>query len=213
MSRLSGYCRAARLFPRATRVALAAAFWLAASTTGALCQSVDPVHPVKVSKDGRYFVDQNGDPVFWLGTTQWQLFREYTLEDARSSSKTKASGFAFVQVMLMGVGDGTKPERLRGEALDRRQSADAQRGLFQERGCRRPDRPRQQPGHLHDALPPAVPQAHHRPKRPGVGEMAGPAVQGRPNRLVHDARGEAGIRAASCGSWPRACARATAGAT
>jgi hypothetical protein len=69
----------------------------------------EPVYPVKVSQDGRYFVDQKGEPVFWLGTTQWQLFREYRLEDARTIiRKTREKGFAFAQVMLMGVGDGTK---------------------------------------------------------------------------------------------------------
>jgi hypothetical protein len=30
----------------------------------------------RVSPDGRYFVDQDGTPVFWLGTTQWQLFHD-----------------------------------------------------------------------------------------------------------------------------------------
>ncbi len=70
----------------------------------------EPVYPVKVSENGRYFIDQKGDPVFWLGTTQWQLFREYSREDARTIlEKSKDKGFAFVQVMLMGVGDGTKP--------------------------------------------------------------------------------------------------------
>jgi len=68
-----------------------------------------PVYPVKVSDNGRYFVDQKGSPVFWLGTTQWQLFREYTVEDARTIlEKTADKGFVFAQVMLMGVGDGTK---------------------------------------------------------------------------------------------------------
>ena len=71
---------------------------------------VEPRYPVKVSKNGRYFVDQKGEPVFWLGTTQWQLFREYSLDDARTIiEKSKEKGFAFAQVMLMGVGDGTKP--------------------------------------------------------------------------------------------------------
>jgi hypothetical protein len=70
----------------------------------------EPVYPLKVSANQRYFVDQKGDPVFWLGTTQWQLFREYTLEEARTIiEQSKARGFAFAQVMLMGVGDGTKP--------------------------------------------------------------------------------------------------------
>ena len=69
----------------------------------------EPVYPLKVSENHRYFTDQKGDPVFWLGTTQWQLFREYTLEEARTIiEKTKGHGFAFAQVMLLGVGDGTK---------------------------------------------------------------------------------------------------------
>ncbi len=73
--------------------------------------SADPAAlPVKVSSNKRYFVDQNDQPVFWLGTTQWQLFRGYTLEDAKTIlERTAAHGFSFVQVMLMGVGDGTVP--------------------------------------------------------------------------------------------------------
>jgi hypothetical protein len=44
-----------------------------------------------------------------MGTTQWQLFREYTLEEAEEIlEKTRSKGFAFAQVMLMGVGDGTQ---------------------------------------------------------------------------------------------------------
>ncbi len=73
--------------------------------------SADPAAlPVKVSPNQRYFVDQNDQPVFWLGTTQWQLFRGYTLEDAKTIlERTAAHGFSFVQVMLLGVGDGTVP--------------------------------------------------------------------------------------------------------
>ena len=73
-------------------------------------QAGEPVYPVKVSANGRYFVDQKDNPVFWMGTTQWELFRRYTVEEARTIlEKSKDKGFAFVQVMLMGVGDGTKP--------------------------------------------------------------------------------------------------------
>lgn len=76
----------------------------AASITG----DGDATYPIKVSENGRYFVDQRGKPVFWLGTTQWELFRGYSLADARTIfEKSKSKGFAFVQVMLMGVGDGT----------------------------------------------------------------------------------------------------------
>ena len=70
----------------------------------------EAVYPAKVSPNGRYFVDQKGEPVFWLGTTQWQLFRDNTPEDARLIlANAKAKGFSFVQAMLAGVGDGTKP--------------------------------------------------------------------------------------------------------
>ena len=70
----------------------------------------EPVYPLRVSDNRRYFTDQKGEPVFWLGTTQWQLFRDYTLEEARMIiENSKGHGFAFAQVMLLGVGDGTKP--------------------------------------------------------------------------------------------------------
>jgi hypothetical protein len=66
--------------------------------------------PVKVSKDGRYFVDSEGSPFFWLGTTQWQIFREHPLTEAELIlDKTRENGFSFVQAMLLGVGDGTTP--------------------------------------------------------------------------------------------------------
>jgi len=65
---------------------------------------------VKVSKNGRYFVDSEGKPFFWLGTTQWQIFREHPLAEAELIlDKTRENGFSFVQVMLLGVGDGTTP--------------------------------------------------------------------------------------------------------
>ena len=70
----------------------------------------EPVYPVKVSENGRYFVDQKGNPIFWMGTTQWQIFRDYTLDEVRTTlENTKSKGFVFVQAMLMGVGDGTLP--------------------------------------------------------------------------------------------------------
>lgn len=44
-----------------------------------------------------------------MGTTQWELFRGYSLEDAKLIvEKSAGTGFTFAQVMLLGVGDGTK---------------------------------------------------------------------------------------------------------
>src|SRR5262245_19384749 len=69
----------------------------------------EPVWPVRISENRRYFGDQRGQPVFWLGTTQWQIFREHTLEEARAILEgVKDKGFVFIQAMLAGVGDGTK---------------------------------------------------------------------------------------------------------
>ncbi|MGB2820930.1 MAG: glycoside hydrolase family 140 protein [Phycisphaerae bacterium] len=87
-------------------IALAAG--IGALAAGAAAE--EPVYPVKVSSTGRYFVDQKDRPVFWLGTTQWQLFRDNTPEEADVIlANVKDKGFSFVQVMLAGVGDGTRP--------------------------------------------------------------------------------------------------------
>lgn len=92
---------------RTQRIILLAASLL---TLAASALAQEPAYPVKVSENGRYFVDQKGTPVFWLGITQWQIFREYTVEEARAIlENARSKGFAFVQAMLMGVGDGTKP--------------------------------------------------------------------------------------------------------
>ncbi len=83
------------------------------------------MHPIRISANRRYFVDAAGSPVFWLGTTQWQLFREYTLDEARLIiEKSKATGFNLIQVMLLGVGDGTQPN-LHGEKPSQNDDASA----------------------------------------------------------------------------------------
>jgi hypothetical protein len=81
---------------------------LVASCTS-IVSAASMARPIQVSPNGRYFVDQKGQPIFWLGTTQWELFRGYTREDAQLIlDKSKDKGFVFVQTMLVGVGDGTR---------------------------------------------------------------------------------------------------------
>ena len=76
----------------------------------AILSAAPTAFPIKVSANKRYFVDQSGNPVFWLGTTQWQLFRELQARGGQDHpGEVRSHGFAFVQVMLMGVGDGTAP--------------------------------------------------------------------------------------------------------
>jgi hypothetical protein len=40
---------------------------LSLSLIAVMAMAEEPVYPVKVSPNGRYFVDQKGKPVFWLG--------------------------------------------------------------------------------------------------------------------------------------------------
>jgi hypothetical protein len=65
---------------------------------------------LRISPNGRYFIDEAGAPAFWLGDTQWQLFRDFTAEDAATVlERRKAQGFSAVQIMITGEGDGTRP--------------------------------------------------------------------------------------------------------
>ncbi len=65
---------------------------------------------IRVSPNGRYFVDGEGKPFFWLGDTLWELFRSFSLPDGRTVlERRRSQGFTVIQVMITGVGDGTKP--------------------------------------------------------------------------------------------------------
>ncbi len=60
--------------------------------------------PLAVSSDGRYFVDADGEPVFWLGDTQWELLRLFAPEQARQIVEARCrQGFSALQIMLVGV--------------------------------------------------------------------------------------------------------------
>jgi len=67
--------------------------------------------PLRVSPNGRYFVDAGtGKPFFWLGNTQWALFRGFTVEDARVIiDSVKGKGFTVVATMLAGGPVATVP--------------------------------------------------------------------------------------------------------
>jgi len=66
---------------------------------------------IRVSANGLYFVDEQGEPFFWLGDTLWELFRLATTDDARAMLKRRREqGFSAIQIMMTGVGDGTEPD-------------------------------------------------------------------------------------------------------
>jgi hypothetical protein len=68
--------------------------------------------PIRVSINRRTFVDSDGQPFFWLGDTQWELCRAFSLAEAQTILQNRADkGFTVLQVMLTGVGDGARPNR------------------------------------------------------------------------------------------------------
>jgi len=64
--------------------------------------------PLKVSSNGRYFVDARSQPYFWLGDTAWPLFGKYSLEEAQKYFANRArKGFSVIQgVLAWGGGTG-----------------------------------------------------------------------------------------------------------
>lgn len=62
---------------------------------------------LRIGPNGRYFIDGNGKPFFWLGDTSWPLFGQYTRQEAEQWLEGRArSGFSVVQGVL-GWGGGT----------------------------------------------------------------------------------------------------------
>src|SRR5215475_2135368 len=61
---------------------------------------------LKVSTNGRYFVDQNGKPFFYLGDTCWLLFQRPNREELDEYLKDRAAkGFTVIQAyVLRGLG-------------------------------------------------------------------------------------------------------------
>jgi len=57
--------------------------------------------PIKVSDDGRHFMDAQGEPFFWLGDTAWPLFVNYSPKEAESYLENRAAkGFTVIQGVL-----------------------------------------------------------------------------------------------------------------
>jgi hypothetical protein len=69
------------------------------------CQAEDSGNTtIKVSSNGRHFVDRNGRPLFWQGDTEWELFHLFSAADANALlQKRRDQGFNVIQVMVMGV--------------------------------------------------------------------------------------------------------------
>lgn len=59
---------------------------------------------IKISTNGRYFIDENGKPFFWQGDTEWELFHLFPVSEAKALLlERKNQGFNVIQVMVTGV--------------------------------------------------------------------------------------------------------------
>src|SRR5260370_209321 len=79
---------------------------LAAACGNAAAPDTTPTRSVKnlklrVSANGRYFVDQGGKPFFYLGDTCWLLFQRPNREELDEYLKDRAAkGFTVVQAYV-----------------------------------------------------------------------------------------------------------------
>ncbi|MDD5675686.1 MAG: DUF4038 domain-containing protein, partial [Chitinivibrionales bacterium] len=60
--------------------------------------------PCGISANHRYFLDGSGQPCFWQGDTDWDLFSDYTVVKADSLLEyRRVQGFNAFQIMIFGV--------------------------------------------------------------------------------------------------------------
>lgn len=65
--------------------------------------------PRKISSNGRFFVDDQGSPFFWLGDTAWPLFTQYSRQEAEAYLENRAArGFTVIQGVLGWFGGSDK---------------------------------------------------------------------------------------------------------
>ncbi|WP_437224239.1 glycoside hydrolase family 140 protein [Planctomicrobium sp. SH661] len=68
---------------------------------------VNPDQRLKVSDDGQYLTDMDGQPFFYLADTAWELFHRLNREEAvRYLDDRKAKGFNVIQACLLAELDG-----------------------------------------------------------------------------------------------------------
>ncbi len=72
----------------------------------------DEVHgPIKISANGRYFVDSTDRPFFWLGDTAWPLLVQYPQVEAENYLRNRAAkGFSVIQTVMAWSAGGSGSE-------------------------------------------------------------------------------------------------------
>ncbi|MBI4166966.1 MAG: glycoside hydrolase family 140 protein, partial [Acidobacteria bacterium] len=63
----------------------------------------DLTKPIRVSPDGHFLVQPDGEPFFWLGDTGWAIFERLTREETDEYLKDRANkGFTVIQAVAIG---------------------------------------------------------------------------------------------------------------
>ena len=85
---------------------LAAAVFLLACLAPSLT-SAAKAETLRVSKNGRFLVKEDGNAFFWLGDTAWELFHRLNREEAETYLKDRArKGFTVIQAVALAEIDG-----------------------------------------------------------------------------------------------------------
>lgn len=73
-------------------------------------------HPLRVHASGRYLVQANGKPFFFLGDTAWELFHRLDKKEAQLYLANRAAkGFTVIQAVLLAELDGVTTPTPEGE--------------------------------------------------------------------------------------------------
>lgn len=88
---------------------------------------------LRVSPDGRYLLQPNGKPFFWLGDTGWELFHRLNGKEIRYYLDNRATkGFSVIQAVLLAEFDGLrKPNRYGHTPLHNNNPATPNEAYFQ----------------------------------------------------------------------------------
>src|SRR5688572_24312182 len=70
---------------------------------GAAQAADDLTRPIRVSPNGHFLVQPDGEPFFWLADTAWELFHRLTREESDEYLKARAAkGFTVIQAAATG---------------------------------------------------------------------------------------------------------------
>lgn len=86
------------------RIRLAALFCAVILLTAGRAAGAGVPGPIKVSPNGRYFVDRDGKPWLWLGDTAWPLLSRYSKGQAEAYLRNRGGkGFTVIQCVAAWV--------------------------------------------------------------------------------------------------------------